>query len=527
MVAPLPDLPVDATELRRFAEQQAHKLAILEAEIKERDYRIEKLEHQLAGLRQHRFGARSETLDQLQLALEEDEIAQGAQTPPTGDDEHDAAADVKAPSKRKPRRGPLPAHLHREEQILSPGETCVECGGALKALGEDVTEELEYIPGRFVVNRIIRPRCACRNCETFQQASLPSRPIERGRPGPGLLAHVLVNKYADSLPLYRQSKIFGREGVDLSRSTLADWVGASTALLEPLADAIRRHVLAGGAIFADDTPVKMQAPGTGATKKTFLWAYARDERPWSGRAPPAVFYRFSTDRKGIRPAGHLKDYKGWMHADGYTGFNEITDTGDVHEVACMAHVRRKFVDVHRVTGSVIAEGAILRIARLYGVEKEARGCSPVERAALRGDKARPVLDELEQWLGEQLAKISGKSDLAKAIRYALKRFPKLRPYLDNGFLEIDNNTAERAVRGVCVGRKNYLFMGSEGGGQAAAIAYTLIETAKLNDVDPQAWLTDVLDRIADHPINRVGDLLPWVWAERRRVEQSTSLDEAA
>lgn len=249
MVVPLPDLPSDTAELRTFAALQARKLAILEAEIKERDYRIGKLEHQLAGLRQHRFGARSETLDQLRLALEEEEIAQGAQTLPAGDD-HDTAADVKAPSKRKPRRGPLPAHLHREEQVLSPGESCAACGGTLKTLGEDITEELEYIPGRFVVNRIIRPRCACRNCEAFQQAPLPSRPIERGRPGPGLLAHVLVNKYADSLPLYRQSKIFGREGVDLSRSTLADWVGASTALLAPLAEAVRRYVLAGGAIFA-------------------------------------------------------------------------------------------------------------------------------------------------------------------------------------------------------------------------------------------------------------------------------------
>ena len=278
MVAPLPDFPSDTAELRTFAALQARKLAILEAEIKERDYRIGKLEHQLAGLRQHRFGARSETLDQLQLALEEEEISQGAQTLPAGDeDEH---TETSVPSKRKPRRGPLPAHLHREEQVLSPGESCAACGGALKVLGEDVTEELEYIPGRFVVNRIIRPRGGCQSCEAFQQAPLPSRPIERGRPGPGLLAHVLVNKYADSLPLYRQSKIFGREGVDLSRSTLADWVGASTALLAPLAEAVRRHVLAGGAIFADDTPVKMQAPGTGATKKTYLWVYGRDERPW-------------------------------------------------------------------------------------------------------------------------------------------------------------------------------------------------------------------------------------------------------
>lgn len=514
MVAPLPDLPSDITELRAFAALQTRKLEILETEIRERDYRIEKLEHQLSGLRQHRFGARSETAGQLRLQLEEEEIARAVETPPAGD-EGDDAAGITASSKRKPRRAPLPGHLHREEQTLSPGEACPDCGGALKAVGEDITEELEYVPGRFVVNKIIRPRCACRECEAFHQAPLPSRPIERGRPGPGLLAHVLVNKYADSLPLYRQSQIFGREGVDLSRSTLADWVGASTALLTPLAEAIRRHVLTGGAIFADDTPVKMLEPGKGKTKKTYLWAYVRDERPWSSQAPPAVFYRFSADRQGARPTEHLKDYAGWMHADGYTGFNALFETNRVSEVACMAHIRRKFVDVHRATGSPIAEGAIRRIARLYRVEEEARGQPPAERAALRGEKARPILDDLEQWLGEQLGKISGKTDLAKAIRYARGRIPKLRPYLDDGSLEIDNNAAERALRGVCLGKKNYLFLGSEGGGKAAACAYTLIETAKLNGVDPQAWLADVLDRIADHPINRVDEFLPWIWVGQR------------
>lgn len=521
MVAPLPDLPSDIAELQAFAALQSRKLAILETEIKARDYRIEKLEHQLSGLRQHRFGARSETAEQLQLQLEEEEIARAVETPPVGGDDG-AETEAKAPPKRKPRRAPLPEHLHREEQTLSPGESCAACGGALKTLGENVTEELEYVPGRFVVNRIIRPRCACRSCETFQQAPLPSRPIERGRPGPGLLAHVLVNKYSDHLPLYRQSQIFEREGVDLSRSTLADWVGASTALLAPLAEAIRRHVLKGGAIFADDTPVKMQAPGTGKTKKTYLWAYVRDERPWSSQAPPAVFYRFSTDRKGERPADHLKDFEGWMHADGYTGFNALFETNRVSEVACMAHIRRKFVDVHRATGSDIAEGAIRRIARLYGFEKEARGLSPAERAALRGEKARPIFNELEQWLGEQLVRISSKTDLAKAIRYARGRLPKLRPWLDDGSLEIDNNAAERALRGVCLGRKNYLFMGSEGGGQAAAIAYTLIETAKLGTVDPQVWLTNVLDRIADHPINRVDELLPWAWTEHRMTQDKAT-----
>jgi transposase len=478
------------------------KLSIFETEIKERDYRIEKLEHQLAGLRRHRFGQRSEALDQLELT------ARAVETP--------VAQDISAPTtdaaKRKPRRKPLPDHLPRNEQVLSPGSKCSECGGSLKTLGEDVTEELEYVPGRFVVNRIIRPRMACSCCDAICQSPLPSRPIEKGRPGPGLLAHVLVNKYADHLPLYRQSQIFEREGIDLDRSTLADWVGKSAALLEPLAKAIECHVLSGQAIFADDTPVKLLSPGAGKTKTARLWAYVRDERPSASEAPPAAFYRFSRDRKGEQPREHLKDFAGWMHADGYAGFNELYQTGRVREVACMAHIRRKFVDVHKSQGSTIAEEAIKRIAALYGIEKAARGQSPEDRAILRQEKAKLLLDELEIWLGDQLPKISGKSELAKAIRYALTRMKKLRPYLDHGFLELDNNCAERSMRCVALGRKHYLFMGSEGDGKSAAIAYTLIETAKLNGVDPQAWLTDTLARIADHKITRLDELLPWRYA---------------
>ena len=503
------DLPDDVAALQAIIALQNEKLSIFETEIRARDYRIEKLKHQLAGLRRHRFGQRSEALDQLELALEEEEIARAAA--PQSDDEDAASEPVGAP-KRKPRRKPLPDHLHRNDEILSPGSECSECGGSLRTLGEDVTEELEYVPGRFVVNRIIRPRMACSCCDAICQSSLPSRPIEKGRPGPGLLAHVLVNKYADHLPLYRQSQIFEREGIDLDRSTLADWIGKSATLLEPLAKAIERHVLSGQAIFADDTPVKLLSPGTGKTKTARLWAYVRDEQPWASEVHPAAFYRFSRDRKGEQPAEHLKDYTGWMHADGYSGFNELYQSGRVSEIACMAHIRRKFVDVHKAQGSVIAEEAIKRTAALYGIEKEARGQSPEDRASIRQEKAQPLLDELAAWLSDQLPKISGKSELAKAIRYALTRIKKLRPYLDNGILELDNNCAERSMRCVALGRKNYLFMGSESGGKSAAIAYTLIETAKLNGVDPQAWLTDTLARIADHKINRIDDLLPWRYA---------------
>lgn len=489
-------LPDDPEELKAVAVQLA-------STVKSQALRIAKLEHELAGHRRHRFGSKSETMDQLALQLEEEEIAAAKDAPPS-------SPDTPAVPKDKPRRKPLPADLPRNEEVLSPGEACGTCGGTLKTLGEDVTEELEYVPGHFVVNRIVRPRSACSCCEKICQASLPSRPIERGRPGPGLLAHVLVSKYADHCPLYRQSQIFGRAGIDLDRSTLAEWVGKSAALLEPLADAIGRHVRKGQAIFADDTPIRMQAKRKCATAR--IWTYVRDERPWSGDDPPAAWYQFSVDRKGEHPAKHLAKFKRWVHADGYSGFNELYRSGGISEAACLAHIRRKFTDVFQSEGSVIAEEAIKRIAGLYGVEKEARGQSPEDRVRLRQKNARPILDDLDAWLHGQLPKISGKSELAKAIRYALTRIQKLRPYLDHGFLEADNNSAERAMRCVALGRKNYLFVGSKGGGKSAAIAYTLIETAKLNGVNPQAWLSHVLGRIADQKITRLDELMPWRYA---------------
>jgi len=493
--------PEDPAELRAVNR-------LLANEVKALTLKVEQLRHQLAGHNRHRFGSRSEGLDQLAMTFAEDEqIAKAAE---------EQANPAPATERDQPRgrhgRKSLPAHLKRNDQLLSPGDSCRRCGGALKTLGEDVTEELEYVPGRFVVNRIIRPRMACACCETIVQAPLPSRPIERGRPGPGLLAHVLVSKFADHLPLYRQSQIYAREGIELDRSTMADWVGRSTALLEPLADAIGRMVRQGAALFADDTPVRLQAPGTGRTRTARVWTYVRDERPWSGRSPPCTWYRFTVDRKGEHPVSHLATYRGWVHADGYSGFNGLFGEGRAREMACMAHIRRKFVDVFAAQGSAIAEEAIRRIAQLYGVEQQARGKAPEERVALRRAQAKPLFDELESWLQAQLPKVSAKSPLAQAIRYALGRLPKARPYLDHGELELDNNAAERAMKPVAIGRKNWLFAGSEGGGKAMAIALTLIETARLNAVDPQAWLTWVLGRIADHKINRLDDLMPWRYA---------------
>ncbi|WP_269451024.1 IS66 family transposase [Phaeobacter inhibens] len=277
-----------------------------------------------------------------------------------------------------------------------------------------------------------------------------------------------------------------------------------------MADAIGRHVRAGQAIVADDTPIKMQAKGKCATAR--VWTYVRDERPWGGADPPAAWYRFTSNRKGEHPSAHLASYKGWMHADGYSGFNELYRSGAIHEVACMAHIRRKFVDVFQSQGLAVAEETIRRIAELYAVEKDTRGLPPQERVQLRQSRSKPLLDDLEAWLAAQLARIPGKSELAKAIRYALTRMDKLRPYLEHGILELDNNSAERAMKPIAIGRKNYLFVGSEGGGKAAAITYTLIETAKMNGVDPQAWLTWVLAQIAGHKITRLNELMPWRYA---------------
>jgi len=498
-------LPEDPDELRSVSAQMLRHIQSL-------TYQIEKLKAELHGHRKARFGAKSEGMDQLALDLsEDDEIAQAAEdqnaAPSLGDDEPSTKR-----AKRQHSRKPLPDHLKREDEVLSPGEACAGCGGTLRQVGEDVTEELDYIPGHFVVRRFIRPRMACTCCEAFAQAPLPSRLIERGRPGPGLVSHMLVGKYCDHLPLERQSKIYAREGVDLHRSTLSDWVGRTTALLEPLAGHIGKLVRAGPALFADDTPVKLQVrANTTKTKTARLWSYVRDERPWSGAAPPCAWYQFSVDRKGEHPANHLAGYTGTVHADGFAGFNGLFGVGKADEQACMVHVRRKFVDEVERTGSPIAQQAIKQIAQLYAVETEARGKSPEERVTLRQARAKPVFDELELWLQAQLRKISGKTKLAEAIRYALNRMPKARGYLSDGHLELDNNTCERSIRPIALGRKNYLFMGSIGGGKAAAIAYTLMETCKMNNVDPEAWLTWVLQRLPDHKINRIDELMPWNW----------------
>ena len=347
-----------------------------------------------------------------------------------------------------------------------------------------------------------------------EQSPMPSLPIERGRPGAGLIAHVLVAKYCDHLPLYRQSEIYGRDGVDLDRSTLADWVGGAAFLLVPLAEAIARHAREGTTLHADDTPVPVLDPGRGKTKTGRLWVLVRDERPWGSTSPPAAWYRYAPDRKAEQAEVLLRGCRGFLHADAYAGFKTLYTPDRLTEVACWAHARRKIYEAHAATGSVIAQGALERIAALFAIEKLVMGKSPEDRLAARQQQSLPLLAELKNFMDQALTKISSKSSLAGAMRYALTRWTALTIYANDGHLEMTNNAAERAIRPLALGRKNWLFAGSDAGGDRAAMMYSIIQTARLNGLDPEAYLRDVMGRIADHPINQIDQLLPWNWAAK-------------
>ena len=391
-------------------------------------------------------------------------------------------------------------------------------------MGEDVSEMLEYVPASFKVVRHVRPKLACAACDHIAQAAAPSRPIPRSIAGPALLAHVLVGKFCDHLPLYRQSAIYARSGIALERSTLADWVGECSTLLHPLVEALRRHVLAADKVHADDTPIPVLAPGSGKTKTGRLWTYVRDDRPAGSSDPPAVWFAYSPDRKGEHPQRHLRTFAGILQADAYAGFDALYATGRVVEAACWAHARRKFFEVVKANGSPMAAEAMGQIAKLYAIEAELRGKPPEERRRERQTRARPVLEDFRDWLETQRQRVSRKSDIAEAIGYALNHWTALTRYATDGRVEIDNNAAERALRAVALGRKNFLFSGSDAGGERAAALYSLIGSAKLNDIDPEAYLSTVLTRIAEHPINRIEELLPWRLGQK---EAAQPLTEAA
>jgi len=482
-----------------------------------RDEMIAKLMAEIARLKRWRFGRSAERTDavlaQLQLLLGD------LQAPAAGEvctqetlPEEESTQLPRTPRVTRLRRVPraLPAHLPRETILHAPAScSCPDCGAAMRKLGEDISEMLDFMPGYFKVLRHVRPKFSCGHCARVIQLPAPSRPIDRGLPAPGLLAQVIVAKYGDHCPLYRQQAIYRRSGVDLDRATLAEWVGGASRLLEPLVASLGRYVRAAAKLHADDTPVPVLDPGRGKTKTGRLWTYVRDDRPAASRDPPAVWYRYSPDRKGEHPQAHLRGYRGILQADAYSGFAPLYANGEILEASCWAHARRKFYDLYVVDRSPIATEAIQRIAALYAIEREIRGSIPAQRALVRQQRAAPLLDALHQWLSATLQRVSAKSELAGAIKYSLVRWTALTRYRDDGRIEIDNNSAERSIRPLVLGRRNYMFAGSDVGGERAANIYSLIGTALLNAMDPYLYLRHVLERIAEHRINRIDELLPW------------------
>jgi len=482
-----------------------------------RDETIAKLLAEIARLKRWRFGRSAERMDAvlLQLQLSLDDLLIPA-PPPASDPEplplEESTQQPPSNAVTRLRRVPraFPAHLPRETIVHAPSScTCPDCGAAMRKLGEDISELLDFIPGYFKVIRHVRPKLSCGHCSRVIQLPAPARPIERGMPAPGLLAQVIVSKYADHCPLYRQQGIYRRSGVELDRATLADWVAGVSELVEPLVDCLGCYVLAAEKMHADDTPVPVLDPGRGKTKTGRVWTYVRDDRPAGSRDPPAVWYRYSPDRKAQHPSAHLHKFCGILQADAYSGFSALYASGRILEASCWAHARRQFYDIHVANRSPIAAEAIQRIALLYAIEREIRGHLPAERVAVRQERAGPLLEQLHAWLSGTLRTVSAKSPLGVAINYTLTRWTQLTRYRDDGRIEIDNNTAERSIRPIVLGRRNYLFAGSDAGGERAANIYSLIGSAMLNEIDPYLYLRHVLERIAEHPINRIAELLPW------------------
>ena len=510
-----PHIPSDPAALKDFASSLQAENSVLKDEVYAKTLHIEKLKAEVAMLRRARYGRSSEKLDekadQMDLLVDDMEETEAQSAA-----KRQASAPPERREKTHPVRQAFPEHLPREVIEHDAACICPKCGSErLTKIGTDEREVLEYVPSHFKVIVHSRPKMACRNCEAVTQEPMPSLPIERGIPGPGLLAHVLISKYCDHLPVYRQSVIYARDGVDIDRSTMAEWVGKMAFLLEPLAERIGDYVREGEVIHADDTPLPVLEPGIGKTKTGRLWVAVRDERPWASRSPPAVYYRYSPDRRAERAWALLKDCRGYLQADAYAGFKElyavVPSTGEqkLAEVACWAHARRKIYEVHAATASPAAELLLECIAELFAIEQKVNGCPPEKRLSARMKHAVPLLAKMKTEFEAVLSRISGKSTLAGALRYALSRWPSLTRYTTDGRLDISNNAAERAIRPVAIGRKNWLFAGSDDGGDRAAIIYTLIETAKINGVEPESYLRAVITRIADHPMKQIDELLPW------------------
>ncbi|MBS1084380.1 IS66 family transposase [Gluconobacter kondonii] len=498
----LDSLPFDPITLQTMVRDLAG--AVDEGQIE-----IDRLRQIIREFQRARFGRRAETLepDQLLLTLEAETEAFPVMAPLSPLIRETIGA---APTVKPLHRKALPEHLPRTDVTIVPDVTsCPSCGGALHDAGTTTSEMLDWVPASVRVVRINRPKCACRACGTLHQAPAPERIAEGCLATPGLIVHALTSRYCDHLPLYRQSQMLARHGVALSRSTLADWVKAAAWWLAPLRDQLMTHVCAGERVFADDTPLPILDPGRGRTKTGRLWAYTRDDRPFGGMAPPAVVFYATPDRTSSWPARHLESYRGVLQVDGYTGFEHLTRDGTVHLAACWAHTRRKFYELHQ-TGSPIATEALVQIRTLYDIEATLQGLPPDQRKTLREKRSRPRVEALELWLRQKLALLPSRARLAEAIRYALNRWGDLARFIEDGRIDLDTNPVERAIRPVTLGRKNALFAGSEGGANRWAIVASLIETAKLNGIEPFVWLRDVLTRMIDgYPAARLSELLPF------------------
>jgi len=509
---PAPD-DIAALRAALAAEQLARREA--EARASGAEAMVAHLKLLIAKLRHEQFGASSERgrklLDQLELQLEEVQAAAAEDDAALGPEMEGMSA--RKAIRRKPVRGPLPAHLPRERVVIPGPTSCPRCNGKLSKLGEDVTETLEVVPRHWKVVQTVRERVACRACETVSQPPAPFHPIARGRAGPELLATILEAKFGQHLPLNRQSETFAREGIELDVSTMADWVGACAATLAPLVALIRAHVLAAWRIHGDDTTVPVLAKNKTTTGR--LWTYVRDDRPFGGPAPPTAVFHYSPDRRGEHPNKHLAGYAGILQADAYVGFGELyheaRKPGPVTEAGCWAHGRRKLFDLAQLARAPLAAEAVRRIDAIFDAERTINGLPTEQRLAVRQKHVAPLVADLETWMRAARAKMSRHADAAKAMDYMLKRWVTFSRFTAEGRICLTNNAAERALRGVALGRKAWLFAGSDRGGDRAAAMYSLIVTAKLNDTDPRAWLADVLRRINDHPASRLHELLPWHW----------------